>query len=114
MLSLALAIISLSAFATPVKRVKSDIRKVTVFLNKAQIVADAAAELEAGNTDVKIIKLPANLDAQSINVSGKGNFTILSVQYNINYIQSAEKSKEAESLEDTVAQLEYEIGLLNN
>jgi uncharacterized protein (TIGR02231 family) len=104
--------LSLQSFADNDKRnIKSTIKQVTVFLSRAQINSTAGSSVEAGMTDVIIEGLPPSIDKQSIQVTGKGDFVIMSVKYNINYLNPQQKTATTIALEDSmeVYQLQIEI-----
>ncbi|MBN2681347.1 MAG: DUF4139 domain-containing protein [Bacteroidales bacterium] len=82
--------------------VKSDIKKVTVFLNGAQVTRTGKVSVPKGNGQIIIEGLPQNINPNSIQVTGKGSFTILAVQHQINYLNSQKKTKEIIMLEDSL------------
>ncbi|MFL5730961.1 MAG: DUF4139 domain-containing protein [Cytophagaceae bacterium] len=114
-LLLALSILSVQSFADNDKRnVKSTIKQVTVFLSRAQINSTAGAPVEAGMTDVIIEGLPPSIDKQSIQVSGKGDFVIMSVKYNLNYVDPQQKSPAILALEDSMEVYQLQVEILTN
>ncbi|MBK8290822.1 MAG: DUF4140 domain-containing protein [Flammeovirgaceae bacterium] len=84
-LSSALVLSSLVAIGQPDKPVDSKISDVTVFLNKAQITREVKTRLEAGRTNLIVTGLTAQLDPQSIQVKGQGNFVILGISHQQNF-----------------------------
>lgn len=78
------------------------IQEVTVFLNRAQVQTSAPVSLQQGTTEVRLQNQTAYLDPQSIQVSGKGDFTILSVVHEKDYIKEAVKSAKVQLLEDSI------------
>lgn len=84
------------------KIVKEQIREVTVYLNGAQIESDGRISLEPGVTDVVFQDIPANINRQSIQVSGSGDFTILSVTSRPDFLKSPEKKQKITALEDSI------------
>src|SRR3954464_15200249 len=93
---------SISGFADNDKRnIKSTIKQVTVFLSRAQINSTAGSSVEAGMTDVIIEGLPPSIDKQSIQVTGKGDFVIMAVKYNLNYLNPQQKTATTIALEDS-------------
>jgi uncharacterized protein (TIGR02231 family) len=98
------------------KTMKTNIKDITVFLSGAQISRTGSASLPAGNSFVIIRDLPQDLKSQSIQVNGKGDFTILSVVHQINYLKEQEKTKEIIALEDSLESIKdkinYENGML--
>ncbi|MBO9702268.1 MAG: DUF4139 domain-containing protein [Sporocytophaga sp.] len=97
-----LLLAQIQAFADDKKNLKADIKQVTVFLNKAQVTSLLQTSLEEGTNELIVDGLPAGIDKQSIQVSGKGNFVIMSVKHDLNYIDPQKKSTEMIALEDSI------------
>jgi len=97
------------------KPVKSEIKEVTVFISGAQVTRSGSVNIGAGTTEIVFEDLSQNISPTSIQASGKGDFTILSVVHQLNYLKSQVKSKEQIVLEDSLEryqqQLEYQKGL---
>lgn len=85
--TLALLAISIGAAlaGTTEKFVKSKPEKVTVYMNGAQVFRTADLNLPAGQTQIILDGLEANIDQQSLQAGGKGNFIITGVQYIVHY-----------------------------
>jgi uncharacterized protein (TIGR02231 family) len=92
------------------KPLKSEITTVTVYRSGATITREATVSLDEGKYTLVFPDLPVNLDANSIQVSGTGNCTILSVSSQTNYLNTQTLSKEARELTDSLTKYE---GLLN-
>lgn len=90
------------------KEAPSKIVKATVFLNGAQVTRESSLTLSAGKTTLKFKGLSPYIDKNSIKVSGAGNFTILSVNHSINYLQNPTQSDEFSALSDKIEQLTKE------
>ncbi len=84
------------------KSIKSKIKEVTVFFNGAQITQSGDVSIPAGQSTIIFENLTQYINAQSIQVKGEGNFDILSVVHQINYLKSQEKSPEAIRVEDSI------------
>lgn len=84
------------------KTIKSKIKEVTVFFNGAQITQAGDITIPAGQSTVMFDNLTQYINAQSIQVKGEGDFNILSVVHQINYLKSQEKSPEAIRIEDSI------------
>jgi uncharacterized protein (TIGR02231 family) len=111
----ALCFLSLQSFADNDKRnIKSTIKQVTVFLSRAQINSTAGIAVEAGMTDVVIEGLPPSIDKQSIQVTGKGDFVIMAVKYNLNYLDPQKKSATTIALEDSMDAYQLQIEIMTN
>lgn len=96
--------------------VKSEIKEVTVFLSGAQVTRTATATIPVGQTNFVFEGLSQYINPNSIQVKGTGDFTILSVMHQFNYLKTKEKSKEVLVLEDSLeslnTQLLYQQGLI--
>ena len=84
------------------QRVSSTIQHVTVFLNRAQINAQARATLIPGTTRLIIENASAQTDPQSIQVSGKGDAIIQGVQFRTNFLTKVTKPASLQRLEDSL------------
>ena len=82
--------------------ITSEIKEVIVFRDGAQVERESSMNLPFGISTIVLTELPRNINKQSIQLSGFGDFTILSVNYQLNYLNSKEKSKEVKLLEDSL------------
>lgn len=98
----------LCAFSAAAKEqpVTSKVAAAKVFLSGAQVSRTASASISAGNSTLIFTGLSQSLDPQSIQVNGKGGFSILSVNHRINYLSESPKKKEIEDLEMRIKKLE--------
>ena len=94
--------ISLTGFAQQEKPVDSKITDVTVFLSKAQITREVKTRIEAGKTTLILTGLTSQLDQQSIQVAGKGNFIILGIANRQNYLSELNTPKSLRVLRDSL------------
>lgn len=62
---------------------KTTITDVTVFQNGAQVNRSGSVRIPAGESEIKISDATSLLKKESIQVKGEGNFTILSVNYQV-------------------------------
>ena len=106
-----LLLLSLRLSAQQVKTVDSRISHVTVFLNKAQIERAIKTRVEAGKTDLIVTGLTSHLDPQSIQVAGKGNFVILGITHQQNYLSELNVPTSLRILKDSVEYLQKQITL---
>lgn len=65
----------------------SKIKKVTVFLNGAQVMREGNFTLQSGVSEVIFNNVSAYVDANSIQARGLGEFTIMDVKYKVHYPQ---------------------------
>ena len=111
-LFLAVLIVTLSA---PVfgGNVSSKIKKVTVFQQGAQVFRTATKSLKKGRSQVTFSGLTTSIDANSIQVKGKGKFTIMAVYHQINYLKKQELTRRLKEMQDSVLLLQNEMNLDN-
>ncbi len=88
------------------KKITSNIQQVTVYTQGAQVVRTAKTAIEAGTTDLVFTGISNAIDQQSVRVSGKGNFTIMSVKAQVNFLEQQKKSQEIKNLEAKISQLQ--------
>jgi uncharacterized protein (TIGR02231 family) len=93
------------------KELKSKITEVTVFLNNAQITRLGNMQIPKGNSTVVLKGLSSYIDNSSIQVTAKGEFTILSVNYNLNYIQETARSKQINELLARIAVIDDSLNV---
>jgi len=96
------------------KKVKSDIKQVTVFLIGAAVTNTGSTSIEAGQSDLVFENLAPNVDVNSIEAKGEGAFTILAVTFRNNYLNNQPKSKEIIQLEDSLEGLQLKILIQKN
>ena len=84
------------------KDVSSKIKHVTVFLNGAQVTRNFSTKLSSGTQTVKLKDLSPYLDAKTIQLKGNGDFTILSLQHKINYLDEKEIEGDLKLITDSL------------
>ena len=94
--------LNLTVRAIEPQEVKSQIREVTVFLSGAQITRQARISLQKGTTALAFRELPVNIDPQSIQARGEGDFIILSLLHQVNYLASQRKNLQVKALQDSL------------
>ncbi len=102
-----LAVISLEAQTE--KEIKAEIKHVTVFPDRAQVDHETSVSLLAGKSILKLSGLSPYIDVQSIQVKGYGEFTILSVNHQNNYLQNLEDSPEVKSIRSQIENLQIKV-----
>lgn len=98
-------LISFNLTAQTEKEIKAEIKHVTVFTDRAQIDHEATLSLISGKTILKLPGLSPYIDPQSIQVKGFGDFTILSVTQQNNYLQNLEDSPEIKNIRSQIETL---------
>lgn len=111
---MACILLQFQAFAQDKKNLKAEIKLVTVFLSKAQITSSINTHLDPGSNELLIDGLPAGIDKQSIQVSGKGDFVIMAVKHELNFVDPQKKSKEMIVLEDSIRFYQKEVKKLKS
>jgi len=96
------------------KTVKSDIKDVTVFLSGAQITRTGTTFLNEGTTYILFQNLSPYINPTTVQVKGEGSFTILSVRYQLNYLNSIAITKEVKQINDSIELLQDELILLQS
>jgi uncharacterized protein (TIGR02231 family) len=97
------------AFAQKDLPVDSKITNVTVFLNKAQVTREAASHVGAGKTNVIVTGLTSDLDPKSIQVTGKGDFIILGIVHQQNFLNEFNLPKPLRIVRDSIAYLKKQV-----
>jgi len=99
-------IIGVSCFAQQVQNPESKVTNVTLFLSGAQVTRSAQSLLPAGITELTFSGLSENIDANTIRLTGEGNFTIISVNSRVNYLKTQKTLKDEEAITAKKKQLE--------
>ena len=89
-------------FGQFVKKSSSNIQEVNVYQNRALINRIAKLNIDAGTTDVILTGLSTKIDANSIQVNGKGSFVLMGVNHKIDYLQKNESSEQAKKLQEQI------------
>lgn len=84
---------------TKTKKVNSKIEKVIVFSQGAQVSRSANATFDSGKTELVFQGISPKIDKQSLQVKGKGRFTILSVIHQNNFLNTQQHRTEISKLE---------------
>ncbi len=100
---------SFSVYADSEKEIKAGIKHVTVYTDRAQLTHETSTELPAGKTVVKLGGLSPYIDAQSIQVKGFGEFVILSVNLQNNYLQNLEDLPEVKNIRSQIEALQLKV-----
>ncbi len=91
------------------KEVKSKITKATVFLKGAQVNRLSNVSFQKGKTLLKFKELSPYIDKNSIKVKGVGDFTVMSVNHSMNYLESPEQSPGTKELKDKIEKINSDI-----
>jgi hypothetical protein len=96
------------------QKIATKIQKVIVFLNGAQITRTAMANVSAGTSTLTFENLSPGIDVQSIQVHADGEFTILSVKQELNFLNDQTKQKRVEDLQAEKKVIRDKITQQNN
>ncbi len=100
---------SLNLSAQVEKEIKAEIKHVTVFPDRAQVDHETTVTIMPGKSVLKLSGLSPYIDVQSIQVKGYGDFTILSVNHQNNYLQNLEDSPEVKSIRSQIETLQLKV-----
>jgi len=81
------------------QKITSKVQRVVVFLNGAQVTRTASVNIIQGTSTLTFENISPGIDAQSIQVHANGDFTILSVKNELNYLNAEAKQKNIEELQ---------------
>ena len=113
-------LLALGAFAaqgqTTVTRQKANIDRITVYMNSAQYSSKVNGNLTAGINKLVVDDLPSTIDPSSVQVSGMGAFTILSVNFDKDFLKEANKEYKDSlmSINDQLLELNLQKEVLIN
>ncbi|MFC4635826.1 mucoidy inhibitor MuiA family protein [Dokdonia ponticola] len=105
---------SIEDVASSEKKATSDISQVTVYLNGAQIERSSNVLVKNGTTTLIFENLSNTIDENSIQVSGLGEASILSINYGIDYLTKQKNTEAVEALQQEKKELEFSIKKINN
>ncbi|MBL7950573.1 MAG: DUF4139 domain-containing protein [Flavobacteriales bacterium] len=88
------------------KAITSKVASAKVFLSGAQVSRSASSGIPMGTSTLVFTGIAQGIDPQSIQVTGKGGYSILSVNHRINYLSESPKKKEIEELQARIKKLE--------
>ncbi len=91
------------------KMVETKITHVTVYANGALVSRQGQFTLPEGESVLTIRNLSPYLNEQSVQVKGKGNYTILSVSPGKNYLENLAESDQIRNLKDQLHQITGKI-----
>ena len=109
LLSIILILAAYNLSADTEKEIKAGIKHVTVYPDRAQISHETSVELPAGTTILRLGGLSPYIDAQSIQVKGFGDFIIMSVNQQNNYLQNLEDLPEVKSIRNQIEVLQLKV-----
>lgn len=91
--------------------IEAEIDAVTVFLEGAQVFRSGNATVPGGKSFVKLQGLSPYIDEKSVQVKGLGDFTIISVSHEYDYLKLTEKREEGELLQEELDGIKRNLAL---
>lgn len=89
--------------------VKTKINEVTIYVQGGLVTRTGKREIPHGKSILRIKSLSPHIDDKSIQVKATGDFTILSVNHKLNYLNALRKDKKIDSLKKEIESLEFDI-----
>jgi len=99
----------ITSSAQSIKDVKAEIKHITVFPDRAQVTHESSVSLTPGKNSLKFSGLSPYIDPQSVQVKGLGEFTILSVNHQNNFLQNLEDSPDIKSIRTQIESLQMKV-----
>ncbi|HVS93206.1 MAG TPA: mucoidy inhibitor MuiA family protein [Mucilaginibacter sp.] len=96
------------------QHIDSKVQKVTVFLNGAQVTRTAMVNINAGTSTLIFGNISPGVDVQSIQVHANGEFTILSVKHEMNYLNEQSRQKRVDELRADQKAIQDKINMKNS
>lgn len=103
----------INATAQDGQKITSKVQKVVVFLTGGQVTRSASASIKPGTSTLVFGDISPDIDVQSLQVHGSGDFTILSVKQELNFLNAQTKQKRIDDLRDQQKQLSDKIEIKN-
>ncbi|WP_421877544.1 mucoidy inhibitor MuiA family protein [Marinoscillum sp.] len=91
------------------RELKTSITEVTVYVEGGLITRTGTLNIPPGKSLLKIKSLSPYIDEKSIQVKATGDFTVLSVNHQLNYLSKLKKDVKIDSLLDEIESLEYQL-----
>jgi Domain of unknown function (DUF4139)/N-terminal domain of unknown function (DUF4140) len=95
-------------------KITSRVQKVVVFLNGAQVNRTATVNISSGTSTLIFSGISPNIDPQSIQVHGNGEFIILSVKHELDFLNEQAKQKHVDDLRTQQKAIRDKISLQNS
>ncbi|WP_258103159.1 DUF4139 domain-containing protein [Marinoscillum sp. MHG1-6] len=92
----------------------TSIKEVTVYLQGGLVSRNGKAEIYPGKSTLKMSGLSPHIDEKSIQVKANGNFTVLSVNHKLSYLNQLKMDERIEKLNATIESIDYEISNHNS
>ncbi|NOQ75994.1 MAG: mucoidy inhibitor MuiA family protein [Crocinitomix sp.] len=104
---------SLQLFAYDIRKAKSSVEEVTVFLSGAQITRTGSVSVPKGSSEVIFTGISPLLKRESLQAGTKSNITILSVHYETKLTEKKQDLKELKTFESKRNELSKKVNRYN-
>ncbi len=91
------------------KEIKAALIHVTVYPDRAQLTRETSVDIPAGKTLLILGALSPYIDSRSIQVKGQGDFMILSVNHQNNYLENLEELPEVKNIRKQIETLRLKV-----
>jgi len=99
----------MSVYADQEKDIKAPVKHVTVYPDRAQVTHEATIEIPAGPSLLRLTGLSPYIDPRSIQVKGYGDFVIMSVNQQNNYLENLEELPEVRNIRNQIETLQAKV-----
>lgn len=99
--------LQVASYAQNAKAATLPVTDVTVFMSGAQVTHSDIVSLKAGENQIRITDLTANLDPNSIQVEGNSNYLIISVRHQLDYTLQPTSNPKAKQILDSLDDLRF-------
>lgn len=96
------------------KKIPSTIKDVTIYLSGAQVYRKAQCKLSEGTNELVFSGLSSKIEESSIQISGLQAVSILSMSYDLSYLEKSESNPQVKKWEDQIIKVHHEIAMLKN
>ncbi|MEQ8472353.1 MAG: mucoidy inhibitor MuiA family protein [Marinoscillum sp.] len=91
------------------REITTTIDEVTVFIKGAQITRTGTTSIPTGKSKMIVKGLSPYMDGKSVQVKATGNFTILSVNPTLNFLNQIKREKRVDSLNQILTDIDLKI-----
>ncbi len=113
-LALLFVLFPFALLANAEKPLPSKIEKVTVYLEGASIERTSSVNLLSGENTFVFNNLSPDIDENSIQISGLGDASVLSIVFNIDFLEKKEASQEYQSIENLLKTFQQQKNEIEN
>lgn len=114
LLAVIVLVVSANIFAASQQFVKTGLSGVKVFLRGAELTHTAKTEIKKGVSEIVFTDVAENIDQNSLNVSAKGDFVILSVMQRLDYLRDAASNPAIKNMNDSLEIMNNKLSAKQN